>query len=115
MGYYIVSPFGKEYKSSFGVDCVNWFVDQMLELQQTRGEYFTTNQQIQITPEEEQFRQNSKCWLCEKPVQDKVGDHDHLTCKYRGAACNKRNLNCEQKVQTSSLYFSTTSVGMIVI
>ena len=44
--YYLITKiqtFGKEYKFSFGVDCVNWFGNQKLELQTISSEYFTTN------------------------------------------------------------------------
>ncbi len=39
---------------------------------------------------------NNTCWLCEKDVVDKARDHDHLTEKYRGVACNNCNLNAKQ-------------------
>ena len=62
--------------------------------------YFKTNLELQITPqEEEQFQQSTICWLCEvsfaeceeceQPVTDKVRDHDLLTGKYRAAAHKK--------------------------
>ena len=55
-----------------------------------------------MTPEEEKsFQQSTICWLCENPFGDtKVRDHDHLTGKYRGAAHNRCNLNCKQKLSS---------------
>ena len=77
--------------------CTNWFVDHWLELEQTSSECFTQSREIQTSPEEEElFKQSSECWLCEKLLEAELRDHDHLTGKYRGAACNKNNLNCPQ-------------------
>ena len=75
-----------------------------------------------MTPEEEEsFQQSKVCWLCEQALrenplgEDTVRDHDHLTGKYRGAAHNRCNINCE-KIQVRLFpYFSIVSVVMIVI
>ena len=76
----------------------------MLNLENIASNYFETNLELEITPqEEESFQQSTICWLCEQALRenplgdDKVRDHDHLTGKYRGAAHNKCNLNCKQK------------------
>ena len=95
VGYYWGSPSGNTYNSYFGGSCVNWFVDQILELQPTASKYFQLNLSLEITPEEEeQVKQSTECWLCEKPFVDndhttEVRYHDHLTDKYLGATCNK--------------------------
>ena len=111
VGFYLISPigapFGNEYYSYFGVDCVEWFVNVILTLENNAGNYFETNLELEITPqEEESFQQFTICWLCEQALRenplgdtegashDKVRDHDHLTGKYRGAAHNRCNLNC---------------------
>ena len=98
VGFHVISPFGNEYYSYFGVDCVEWFVNEMLTLEKIASIYFETNLEIEITPqEEESFQQSTRCWLCENPLaDDKVRDHDHLTGKYRGAAQNRCNLNCKK-------------------
>ena len=59
-----------------------------------------------MTPEEEeQFKQSSKCWMCEKPFdENKVRDRDHLTGKYRGAACNTGILN-QDKSNFVAMFF----------
>ena len=99
-----VAPFGNEYCSYFGVDCVEWFLNKMLTLENIACNYFETNLESEITPqEEESFQQSTRWWLCEQALRenplgdDKVRDHDHLTGKYRGAALNKCNINCKQK------------------
>ena len=111
VGFYLISPFGNEYCSYFGVDCVEWFVNKMLTLENIASNYFETNLESEITPqEEESFQQSTICWLCEQALRenplgdDKVRDHDHLTGKYRGAAHNKCNLNCKQKFVCSHIF-----------
>ena len=99
VGYYVISPFGNKYNSHFGTDCNEWFVKEMLILEQEANKYFKTNLELQITPqEEESFKLAEECWLCENPLDDtKVRDHDHLTGKYRGAAHNICNINVKQR------------------
>ena len=99
VGYYIFSPFESMYYSYFGTDCNEWFVKEMLILEQEANKYFKTNLELQITPEEEEsFKLAEECWLCEEPfTEDKVRDHDHLRGKYRGAAHNTCNINCKQR------------------
>ena len=108
VGFYQITPFGNQYYSYFGLDCVTWFVNEMLTLEELALEYFKTDLELEITPEEgvasqESFQQSKVCWLCERELHDdtegalhKVRDHDHLTGKYRGAAHNKCNLNCKK-------------------
>ena len=71
----------------------------MLTLEKIASNYFKTNPQLQISPqEEESFQLAEECWFCENPLDDtKVRDHDHLTGKYRGAAHNICNINVKQK------------------
>ena len=123
VGFYQITPFGNQYYSYFGVDCVTWFVNEMLTLEELALEYFKTDLELEITPqEEESFQQSKVCWLCERELHDdtegalhKVRDHDHLTGMYRGAAHNKCNLNCKKSQVRLFLYFSIISVVMIVI
>ena len=127
VGFYIISPFRNKYNSYFGTECTggqqsctrgqqsctSWFLNKMLTLEQGANEYFKTNLELQITPqEEESFQLAEACWICdepfgssvdfsksrENPLDDtKVRDHDHLTGKYRGAARNICNKNCKQR------------------
>ena len=99
VGYYVISPFGNYYYSNFGIDCTTWFVNRMLTLEKIANNYFKTNLELEITPqEEESFQLAEECWLSENPLDDtKVRDHDHLTGKYRGAAHNICNINCKQR------------------
>ena len=122
VGFYLISPFGaplgNEYCSYFGVDCVEWFVNKMLTLENIASNYFETNLELEKTPqEEESFLQSTICWLCEQALrenplgEDKVRDHNHLTGKYRGAAHNKCNLNCKQKSSSFVPIFFHNSSG----
>ena len=43
VGFYQISPFGNNYSSYFGVDCVEWFVNKMLTLDNIASNYFETN------------------------------------------------------------------------
>ena len=130
VGFYIISPFGNNYSSYFGESCVTWIVNEMLTLENIASNYFETNLELQITPEEHQsFQQSKVCWLCEQALPEnplgedeatleathKVRDHDHLTGKYRGAAHNNCNFNCKISQVRLFLYFSIISVVMIVI
>ena len=130
VGFYLISPFGNCYYSYFGEDCiedqqsaVTWFVNKMLTLEKIASEYVETNiplDQEGIAPQES-FQQSTICWLCEQALrenplrEDTVRDHDHRTGKYRGAAHNRCNLNCEKCQVRLFPYFSMISVVMIVI
>ena len=108
VGFFLNSPFGKNYSSYFGESCVAWFENDMLTLEDLASECFETKSPLEITPEEgvasqESFQQSKVCWLCERELHSdtegalqKVRDHDHLTGKYRGAAHNRCNLNCKK-------------------
>jgi len=53
-----------------------------------------------LTPEEEEdFKKQTKCYVCDEeftPENHACRDHDHLTGKYRGAACNECNLSLKE-------------------
>ena len=69
------------------------------------------NEPMKITPEEEeQFKQASNCWICEKflNIDDRVRDHCHFTGRYRGAAHNRCNLKYS-KPNNISVFFHNLS------
>ena len=112
VGFYVISPFGNKYNSYFGTDCNEWFVKEMLILEQEANKYFKTNLELDMSQEEEvQFEQAEECWLCENPLDDtKVRDHDHLTGKYRGAAHNICNIQSQQRSSSFvSIFFHNFS------
>ena len=104
-GYHIVSELedilkSDYYKSPLGYDNVDWFVDEVIKLENKMAFYFkNTNKDINMTQEDEEyFRNNNICRFCEKEIlSDKVRDHCHLTGSYRGPAHNTCNINVTQK------------------
>ena len=104
-GYHIVSELEDNLKSDYyqshlDYNNVDWFVDEVIRLENKMALYFkNTNKDIIMTKEnEEDFRNDNICRFCEKIIEsDKVRDHCHLTGKYRGPAHNTCNINVTQK------------------
>ena len=104
-GYHIVSDLedvlkSGYYKSPLGHENVNWFVDEIIKLENKMNFWFkNTKKDIIMTEEDKQdFENDSICRYCEKYIEtDKVRDHCHLTGKYRGPAHNECNLQVKQK------------------
>ena len=87
------------YKTPLGYNNVDWFVDEVIKLENKMAFYFkNTNKDIFMTEEdEEDFKNNNICRFCEKEiVSDKVRDHCHLTGNYRGPAHSICNINVTQ-------------------
>ena len=93
-GYHLVSELedilkSDYYKSPLGYNNVDWFVDEVIKLENKMAFYFKNNKKDIIMTEEneEDFRNDNICRFCEEIIEsDKVRDHCHLTGKYRGAA-----------------------------
>ena len=104
-GYHIISELENVlksdfYKSPLGYDNVDWFVDEVIKLENKMAFYFkNTNIDIIMTQEDENdYRNDNVCRFCEKEIlSDKVRDHCHLTGKYRGPAHNTCNINVSQQ------------------
>ena len=102
--YYIISELNDVlktdyYESPLGYDNVDWFVKEVMKLENKMAFYFkNTKKDIILTQEdEEDFKNNNICRFCEKNIEsDKVRDHCHLTGKYRGPAHNTCNINVRQ-------------------
>ena len=86
------------HKSPLGYNNVDWFVNEVIKLENKMAFYFkSTNKDIIMTEEDEDYRNNKICRFCEKNIEsDKVRDHCHLTGKYRGPAHSKCNINVTQ-------------------
>ena len=87
------------YIKYFGGDCVEWFVNEMLEIEGDMKNFFKNELEINLDTIPKKFDQTT-CWLCEKEFKPKdvkenpvVKDHCHLTGKVRGLAHNNCNLN----------------------
>ena len=88
------------YESPLGYDNVDWFVKEVIKLENKLAFYFkNTKEDINMSKEnEEVFKNINICRFCEKEIlSDKVRDHCHLTGKYRGPAHNTCNINVKQK------------------
>ena len=104
-GYRIISELEEVlesgyYESPLGYDNVDWFVKEVIKLENKMAFYFkSTKKDIIMTIEnEEDYKNNNICRFCEKEIlSDKVRDHCHLTGKYRGPSHNVCNINVKQK------------------
>ena len=104
-GYYIISELedvlGSDYyESLLGYDNLDWFVKEVIKLENKIAFYFknTKKDVIMKQKDKEDFENNKICRSCEKQIlSDKVRDHCHLTGKYRGHAHNVCNINVKQK------------------
>ena len=86
------------YIKNFGEDCVEWFINEMLEIGYIKN-YFKNEIEINLETIPKKYDQTT-CWLCEKEFKLKderenpvVKDHCHLTGKFGGLAHNSCNLN----------------------
>ena len=104
-GYYIISELedvlkSGYYESPLGYDNVDWFVKEVIKLENKMAFYFkNTEKDIIMTQEDEKYcKNNNICRFCEKEIlSDKIRDHCHLTGKYRGPSHNVCNINVKQK------------------
>ena len=94
------------YIKYFGEDFVEWFVNEMLEIESYMKTYFKNELEINFDTIPENYDQTT-CWLCEKEFKPKdvkenpiVRDHCHLTGRFRRLAHNNCNLNT-RKAHTS--------------
>ena len=104
-GYYVISELedvleSGYYESPLGYKNVDWFVDEVIKLENKMAFFFKNTREdiIMANENEEDFKNNNICRFCEKEIlSDKVRDHCHLTGKYRGPARNTCNINVKQK------------------
>ena len=104
-GYHIISELedflkSEYYQSPLRYNNVDWFVDEVIKLENKMDFFFmkTKKDNIMKEEDEEDFKNNKICRFCEKEIlSDKVRDHCHLIGKYRGPAHSKCNINVKQK------------------
>ena len=111
-GYYIISQLndvlqGGFYESPLDYNNADWFVNEVIKLENKMAFFFENNNKDIITTEEdeEDFQIIIACRFCGKNVEsDKFRDHCHLTGKYRGPAHSRCDINVTQK-QSFSIPF----------
>ena len=82
-----------------GQENVNWFVDEIVNLENKMIFWLKNIKKDIVMKEEDQhdFENNNICRYCEKNIElNKVSDHCHLTGEYRGPAHNDCNLKVKQ-------------------
>ena len=94
------------YIKYFGEYCVEWFVNEMLEIESYMKNYFKIEIENNFDTISKNYDQTT-CWLCEKEFRPKdkkenpiVKNHCLLTGRFRGLAHNNCNLNT-RKAHTS--------------
>ena len=101
-GYYIISELedvleSGYYESPLNYDNVDWFVKEVIKLENKMPFYFkeTKKDIIMAQEDEEDYKNNNICRFCGKEIiSDKVRDHYHLTGKYRGPSHIFSNYDC---------------------
>ena len=104
-GYYIISELNDVlesgyYESPLDYNNVDWFVKEVIKLENKMAFYFkeTKKDIIMKQEDEEDFKNNNICRFCGKEIiSDKVRDHCHLTGKNRRPSHNVCNINVKQK------------------
>ena len=101
-GYNLVcvdDKFIKPFKSYLGENAVYKFIKSRVEESKFCSEVMKKhfNKNLVMTKEDnEDFENSTKCWNSDNVYVDgevKVGDHCHVTGKYRGSAHRARNIN----------------------
>ena len=111
-GYYIISEFedvlkNGYYESPLGFDNVDWFVKEVIKLENQMAFYFkdTKKYSIMTDDDREDYKTIDICRFCGKNIgTDKIRGHCHLTDKYRGPAHSVCKINVTQQ-QTNIVPF----------
>ncbi|CAH1115853.1 unnamed protein product [Psylliodes chrysocephalus] len=102
VGYYLKCSYDDSlsfYRAYRGVDCMQWFADEMAQLAEDMATVFWCPYDIHMTPTQEaEFQKATHCHICEEPFtteDKKVRDHFHLIPEnnYRGPAHEGCNIN----------------------
>ena len=87
-----------DYQSYTGLGCTEWFLKQLIVVEDMCKAVFMDNQRMVFTEEDREKHENAtECHICHHsfggaPAFSKVRDHNHYTGLYRGAAHQKCNL-----------------------
>lgn len=107
VGYYMKCEFNdseSHYASKTGIDCVEWFAEELEKIAEFAARSLAMNEPIKMTAEDENvFKDpNANCAICGIPFEAdemRVRDHCHFSGKFRGAAHSK----CNREYQESRI------------
>jgi DNA polymerase type B, organellar and viral len=90
-----------EYSEYEGPDCAKWLMQKIIGIADAMGEEYKKNVPLGLTPREQYELENAaECWICgdffEDENEKRVGDHNHWTGEFRGAAHEECNLNYKE-------------------
>ncbi|RYE18301.1 MAG: hypothetical protein EOP45_14355 [Sphingobacteriaceae bacterium] len=115
IGYYHTSTLSARsvYRSKRGPDCIEWFVQEMINLAKEAESLLEQVEPMELTLEEQVLHGwAEECHICERPFAEgeiKVRDHSHLTGHYRGAAHNACNLNYKEPRHIPVIFHNLTN------
>ncbi|GFQ84064.1 protein NYNRIN [Trichonephila clavata] len=99
--YVVIDANGKMLKPITvyrGPDAATHFINNLIKEKDQITPMFTTIMPMNLSPEEEQFNSETRCYLCKHLLEnDKLRDHCHLSGRYRGAAHNYCNLKYKMR------------------
>ena len=104
-------PFDVPYKVFTGPKCMEEacvFLDATARKVYNWNKVNANQQPCMSFAEKKQFTDATGCYICKKPFSNelpKVLEHDHLTAKYRGAACQPCNTKMRQKKNVLPVFF----------
>lgn len=103
VGYYFKCSYDDSksyYRAKRGLDCIDWFVDELRDISYRVSAIFCNIKPMQITQKEEiEFQKAEKCHICDEKFNNtdiKHRDHSHLTGKYRSASHASCNLQYQE-------------------
>ena len=99
-----------------GSDPAKHFLENLIEEEARIKHILAHPEPMKMTKEDkDNFKLATHCYLCKKKMMTKVRDHCHLTGKYRGAACQKCNLNMKHPKYIPVLIHNLASFDSFII
>ena len=117
-GMYVHSDYPKIYKPQYfsyvGDDAVEKYVEKVMQIFKKITYKIHLNEKkkpILNNHEEDEFQEATGCYICgeEFKESEKVREHDHLSGKYRGAACQSCNTKEGKATKLLPVFFHNGS------